>query len=531
MKKQYEAEMEAALRRYRAEYQLQLDQRQSDLKEKNQTMGSYLRNVNQRLESEVAGLKGDKQRLESDVKRLGKMIDALETKNGQLLNRERLMQRRRELGNFGVDGVEEMETEALEPSVLERLQSELACERGRVGDLTGRNQSLDRTILSENKRREDEVAVTKLHAAEAQRLAVAQEQRSMMTRIENMQREFDQKMAAVKLELNRVHLDQEQKSEQQLRAMHEKMMVMEREWSMEKEQLQDALEDANDALVLQRTRDAKDGVAPKKSTTDAGTDPVVGVEDLVSAVTVTDDMTSTMSITCHRRLVASERLCYTREKLCREETAKFLEIERAKVQELEQKLATGLESISNGMIAAAKKRATEAEKSAKEQAVRAAKAQSELADVKREMEQRMEGAKAMLGDTYKAYEESQHHVLVVHGKFNTAERVAAECKKQMERANESKRCALRELKEVKQKLETGPIAADLDDLVKALQETELNCQNEAALRRDWEKKFAQLEINNKIELNKVAQLREAYNEASGRCKEMSAIMRSGLFRF
>ena len=470
------------------------------------------------LQSEM--LKDAAARSENEI--LKRQVDNLERINFDLdaritehRNIERQRQQRQAMGNFGVDGVEEMEPDVVaEPTVLERLRSELAHEKERVIDLMATNDSLRQTNILETKRRKDDLAVAKLHAENDTRLAVDLEKSRAAKEIAGLRMEFDNEKKTM---ISNFDIQLQANHESNL-AEKRNFEVEKRGWRMEMEKLVDTVENLEDELCVQRTRNAMEGVVVKKSITTAE----IGTDAQVDTSFTTDT-----SSAAYENLLASERMRYAHLKQCCDETAKFLEIERAKVQELEQKLATGLETISGGKLSAAKQQAANAEKSAKHQAELAARAQKDLADVRREMVQRMDGAKVMLGDTYQCWNSSNRECLALKEKINKLESSLAMRHKEVERANKAEGRALKKLEELKQK--QGSM--DMGDLSKALEEAELNLQGESSLRRDVEAKYARLELSLDAEVKTVKQLRKALFAEESEVEKIAAIMRNGPFNF
>jgi hypothetical protein len=308
----------------------------------------------------------------------------------------------------------------------------------------------------------------------------------------------------------------------------------------ELERVLSAKEDVDDLLTIERMRNARlsasvnPGVAaaPKKVTVEAGTttQPDTGsIETMMAAVAVADD--STMSVMAHQRLISSERLRYTNEARCRVETTRLLELERERVLALEKKMEDGIEVISGGVVKEAKTKAAEAEKKAKQQTERAVRAEQEVKQVKDELEKRVEGAKAMMGDVYQAYEQESKAKRALNFQFLKAQRLREVALIQVAKAEDAERFAQLEVENLKEKIKQGPIAADLADLLKALEEAEQNFKHEAAVRRDVEAKFAHLRVVVDTQKSKIMQLKESLGEVERRAESMSAAMRSGPFRF
>jgi len=273
------------------------------------------------------------------------------------------------------------------------------------------------------------------------------------------------------------------------------------------------------------------------------TDDVSAVEGLMAAVAVSTDeqagdgvIPTTMPLECHNRLIASERLRFTHEAQCRAETARLLELERAKVCELEEKISAGLETLSNGALSAAKLQAGEAGKKAKQQTARAVKAELETKEVTKAMDGRLEGAKAMMGDVYQSLECETKAKRAVHLKLLNMERLKKVADMKVTNALESERIAWGEVAFLKERIERisqggGHASPSPSDLEKALAAAEDKLRSETSLRRELEINLGNLQLSCDASKGKMEQLQEALGEVERRAEGMSSMMRSGPFRF
>ena len=251
------------------------------------------------------------------------------------------------------------------------------------------------------------------------------------------------------------------------------------------------------------------------------------ITDGLAAITVG----SMVSRVEYERSLAAEHLRFDQEVRYRKETVCLLELERAKVQELEKQLAEGLETISNGMVTASKKRAEQAEKDAAQQEKLAADAVKEVAEVRLEMRGRMEGAAFQLGEYHQNWRMFGIAALEWQGKLNTQVRLVKEADALTSVAKKAEARALRELAEAKQKIVVGPVAVDLESLSEALSTAESKARAEMALRLKAQTKLAQVRLCMDQEREAIAQLRAELKNANKRGDKIEEIFRSGPFRF
>ena len=136
-----------------------------------------------------------------------------------------------------------------------------------------------------------------------------------------------------------------------------------------------------------------------------------------------------------------------------------------------------------------------------------------------------------LGEVYRSWEETHKETKTLNARLTKTDRLRQEAVLKAEEASNAEKRAWGEVALLQGKIEAGPVAVELEELVKSLAEAEQKLQQESAARREAESKVARLEIEIRANKTRISQLRSSLAEVEGKNMEMSRIMRSGPFMF
>ena len=119
----------------------------------------------------------------------------------------------------------------------------------------------------------------------------------------------------------------------------------------------------------------------------------------------------------------------------------------------------------------------------------------------------------------------------LHALVLKEDRLLQEAVLKAEDVNKTMELAWSEVAKLQGQVQKGPVAADLQDILKAMEESDHSHQVEAAARRSAESKLATLDLQHREAKGRVVQLQTALREVEGRAAELASVMRSGPFRF
>ena len=210
-----------------------------------------------------------------------------------------------------------------------------------------------------------------------------------------------------------------------------------------------------------------------------------------------------------------------------QEAVRVLRLEQEKVQELEKAIALGVDAIAEVRLAVMQQRMESAEQAAGEQKQKTARAEEQC----KEMQKRVDGAGVCLGDYHAAWQQGFEENKALKAQVLKTDRLRQEAVLKAEDANKTMELAWSEVAKLQGQVQKGPVAADLQDILKAMEESDHSHQVEAAARRSAESKLATLDLQHREAKGRVVQLQTALREVEGRAAEMASVMRSGPFRF
>jgi hypothetical protein len=353
---------------------------------------------------------------------------------------------------------------------VEKLRSDLAAAEERVVHVMHTNKGMEATILSNEKHFKAELAAQKEEMDIRLKTTVFQEQRVAMTKIVDLRRELEAKAAEAQRDFGRKMSEGREEAMREAdvaEKMHQKEKL---QWCVAMEQMQDAKDDLEEELLMQRARGAK----------------------LAAQACKADDamVSTTIPRSDHEIRLASERQRLDHETQCRAEAERLLEVERAKVLALEQTLADGLETVSKGMVAASKAQTAAAEKLAKQQTKRADKAEKEAKAAKDEMKRRVDGAMFITAEYHKEWAQFEHAKLFWEGKVNGHSREATDAKNKVGDAQAAVKRVQEELAEARRLLVASPTVSA--ELAKQVEEMYVTVDAEVNRRAALESKLEQV---------------------------------------
>jgi hypothetical protein len=210
-----------------------------------------------------------------------------------------------------------------------------------------------------------------------------------------------------------------------------------------------------------------------------------------------------------------------------QEAVRVLRLEQEKVQELEKAIALGVDAIAEVRLAVMQQRMESAEQAAGEQKQKTARAEEQC----KEMQKRVDGAGVCLGDYHAAWQQGFEENKALKAQVLKTDRLRQEAVLKAEDANKTMELAWSEVAKLQGQAQKGPVAADLQEIVKAMEESDHGHLLEAAARRTAESKLAAMDLQHREAKGRVVQLQTALREVEGRAAEMASVMRSGPFRF